>query len=451
MKTLKIKKNKIILFSIVTLTFIFLYILFEMYNVNLNDASNVKNNEYNTFAIYNNGVTVSEIPPRNGYYIFDKALCSNGATAVWDEDNWNITINFVAKTKCSLYFKNKVLLRGNSNEILDIFSEYTTPEVIDLKMNDSIAFDGTEDNNLRYMGQDPDNYVLFNNELWRIIGVFNNIETSDGQTQTLIKLKRKDSLGEYSWDSSDSSTNNGYGINQWGESTYEDGTPYEGADLMRELNTDYLGNITVGTDGLWYNNGNNAKTKAMPTSTISAEAQTMMETVVWYLGTPDIDNGTYTNGLYYTPPYQVYIKEREPFSGWTNIYCYQDNCTDTVVRTNTWTGKVGLIYTSDLLLSTIIGDSLPRSECLNRRMMDYGAGECISSYSWINNSGWYQWHMTPSSTGKTMIFIDGNNIASSLYNYRPIVPVVYLKHDISIVSGKGTTDDPYILSNTVQS
>ena len=32
---------------------------------------------------------------------------------------------------------------------------------------------------------------------------------------------------------------------------------------MRELNTDYLGNITVGTDGKWYNGRNNLKEESI--------------------------------------------------------------------------------------------------------------------------------------------------------------------------------------------
>ena len=36
------------------------------------------------------------------------------------------------------------------------------------------------DGNIRYMGKDPDNYVLFNNELWRIIGIFDVKSSEDG-------------------------------------------------------------------------------------------------------------------------------------------------------------------------------------------------------------------------------------------------------------------------------
>ncbi len=38
-------------------------------------------------------------------------------------------------------------------------------------LND-LRYDDTSDKNLRYVGSDPNNYVSFNNELWRIIGIF---------------------------------------------------------------------------------------------------------------------------------------------------------------------------------------------------------------------------------------------------------------------------------------
>ena len=55
--------------------------------------------------------------------------------------------------------------------------------------------DNTVDENIRYYGSNPNNYVSFNNELWRIIGVFGNN----------VKLVRKDILWSLSWDSSESS------------------------------------------------------------------------------------------------------------------------------------------------------------------------------------------------------------------------------------------------------
>lgn len=49
-------------------------------------------------------------------------------------------------------------------------------EILAKGETDELKFDKTADNNLRYIGADPNNYVSFNGELWRIIGVMNNID-----------------------------------------------------------------------------------------------------------------------------------------------------------------------------------------------------------------------------------------------------------------------------------
>ena len=133
------------------------------------------------------------------------------------------------------------------------------------KTKNGLEVDETTDKNLRYVGASPKNYLKFNDEIWRIIGVFNNITTIDEQgiekKESLVKIVRNDSLGNYSWDSSESSTNSGYGINEWSQ-----------ADLMYELNCDgkstkycrdditegYLSNLKSETT-YWYNGKNNAK------------------------------------------------------------------------------------------------------------------------------------------------------------------------------------------------
>ena len=66
----------------------------------------------------------------------------------------------------------------------------------------------------RYIGANPDNYIEFNNELWRIIGIF------DGQ----LKIIRNDSLGDMAWDSNN--------VNDWSKSS-----------LQAYLNNDYYGTI----------------------------------------------------------------------------------------------------------------------------------------------------------------------------------------------------------------
>ena len=119
-------------------------------------------------------------------------------------------------------------------------------------ISNNLKRDNTKDQNIRYYGSDPNNYVSFNNELWRIIGVLGDN----------VKLIRSEKLGNLSWDSSASNINSGNGINQWGESTYEDGSYYEGADLQVYLNKMYYG----GTSVICYDGFEN-KTTACPTNT----------------------------------------------------------------------------------------------------------------------------------------------------------------------------------------
>ena len=64
---------------------------------------------------------------------------------------------------------------------------------------DELKFDNTVDNSLRYVGADPNNYVSFNNELWRIIGAFNNIDNGTGTKETRLKIIRDEPIGKYSW------------------------------------------------------------------------------------------------------------------------------------------------------------------------------------------------------------------------------------------------------------
>ena len=77
--------------------------------------------------------------------------------------------------------------RGTASEIVS----YETCDGSNiLSDNSSLACDGTTDNNLRFIGQNPNNYVSFNGQKWRIIGFMNNIkqDSSDTTGETRIKI-----------------------------------------------------------------------------------------------------------------------------------------------------------------------------------------------------------------------------------------------------------------------
>ena len=123
-------------------------------------------------------------------------------------------------------------------------------------MNDKLG--GTtsslDGGNIRYYGADPNNYVSFNNELWRIIGVFKDIDDGNGNKATRIKIARNESIGDYAWDSGNK--------NEWSTST-----------LQTYLNGTYLNGLT-------------------------AESQSMIDNAVWNLGGSSEFQGLYANDYY---------------------------------------------------------------------------------------------------------------------------------------------------------
>ena len=64
----------------------------------------------------------------------------------------------------------------------------------------------------RYIGSDPNNYVEFNNELWRIIGVF-KVEDENGNWEERVKIVRNESLGSKQWNSTN--------VSEWVDSTMQ--------------------------------------------------------------------------------------------------------------------------------------------------------------------------------------------------------------------------------------
>ena len=180
--------------------------------------------------------------------------------------------------------------------------------------------DNTPDENIRYYGSDPNNYVRFNNELWRIIGVFGNN----------VKLIRNEKLGELSWDSSESSVNDGYGINQWGESKDTSGNIYEGADLKVYLNKMYYGGIEV----TCYNDLNNTKTTCPKDSNgnfleLDDVAKKLIDNHTWNIGAMRYISRTNTLTFYQAERGSVHGKSS----------CSSGNqCNDTIIRTTEWTG-----------------------------------------------------------------------------------------------------------------
>ena len=288
----------------------------------------------------------------------------------------------------------------------------------------TLAYDGTVDNNLRYVGANPCNYVSFNNELWRIIGVMNNIDDGEGNLETRIKLVRKINIGYYSWDTSDSNVHSGYGINDWTQ-----------ADLMRELNGDYL-DTSLNTNTMWYNGTNNLKEETFSyNKRLKALSQELTKNAKWSLGGLS-DNKS--NRILSS----VYTLERG-----TNVWgnTSGQTCDDGACpRATSWTGKVALMYLSDF--GYAVGDEM-RDTCLETTIDLYDDNNC-SVANWINVERRNQWTLTAHSIDSYRSFFISNSggigytINSTVFS---VHPTLYLKPSVNILSGNGSEENPYIL------
>ena len=153
-------------------------------------------------------------------------------------------------------------------------------DIITLSQSDTTNLATDDYGNTRYIGAQPNNYVSFNGDMWRIIGVMKDIDDGNGNKEYSVKLIRSKSIGEYSWDTSERSVNNGAGVNEW-----------SGADLMKLLNPGYESESVGGSlywnnqSGKCYNFNNNVTTSCDFTSTgIKEQLKNLIGDAVWNTG-----------------------------------------------------------------------------------------------------------------------------------------------------------------------
>ena len=318
------------------------------------------------------------------------------------------------------------------------------------------------DKNVRYIGKDPSNYVYFNCsdynnptadtcELWRIIGVFNNVTKGDGTKENLVKIIRADSLGNYSWDYKKKgvgTSTEDYGSNDWTDS-----------QLMMMLNpTSYLKSgytnssdiISSGSQQLYSKMGSyyNGTKGCKPTAVASGASfsctevdftstglkndttRNAIESVVWNLG--GIDTGYYNN---YTAS-MFYTAERG-----TTVY---------TGRLTTWTGKIGLMYLSDYGYATSGGTTKDRAACLAKELYNWASSDfsdCKGNDYLLDTNNW-QWTLAPDSAYAYYVFLvsSGGYVDVIIADISDAVrPALFLKSNIQVDKGTGEKSNPYTL------
>ena len=331
---------------------------------------------------------------------------------------------------------------------------------------EQLAYDGTVDNNLRYIGADPNNYVEFgvypegtvkgkweeidmpvtsvegcNNMaemfscdnytelgfssieecntnlplmleeyynvsdkeefkstycvqedvsnqpiLWRIIGVFNNIDNGSSTKETRLKIIKDEPYSTgMAWDT-------------------ENANDWTTASLQEELNTTYL-------------------------NSIQSPYKEMISNAKWNLG----GTGNYTssgNGLT------------------SHFYGYERGTTVYTGRPAEWIGQIGLMYPSDYGYATSGGSTTDRTSCLAKELFNWDSVSDCYNNDWLYDSSNHQWTLTPYSGISSIVFNPYGYLNDSTASnaYYAVSPVLYLSSNVKISRGDGSENSPFELS-----
>ncbi len=310
------------------------------------------------------------------------------------------------------------------------------------------AYDETVDNNLRYIGANPNNYIDIGDRdkdgnviLWRIIGLMNNVDDGEGNKETRLKVIRSEGIGEYSWDTSASGINFSYGINEWSQS-----------DVMKLLNPGYETESINGSlywnrrNGYCFNGENNANGVCDFTSIgLSDESKLYIGNALWNLGSNgyNVYNAIKTDKFY----------ELENSSNSGRICTNGEYCNESLTRVSVWKGMVGLMSPSDYGYATKGGATTSRSTCLNTNLFNWdgsGVSDCKNNNWLINLINW-QWTMMPvahESYSSTVFFVYTlGSVDHSHARYAGLVrPAIYIKSSTKIIDGVGSILNPFKIS-----
>ena len=349
---------------------------------------------------------------------------------------------YAPSTQMNKSYSGKITISAYNTTAPAPSGTLATTYITNLAANDdTLYYDGTVDNNLRYVGANPNNYVSFNGELWRIIGVMNNVSggTVGGATATRVKIMRAEPLADnMEWnDTSASGVSNNLLKNE------------NKIVKLNELDTANASSVQTTTYNA--NNWEHATLNEYLNTTYynSLSNKNLIDTATWYLGYPT-DTDVPTSG-WYTGERSNNVYEGNPTSVTSNIalmypsdYGYSTNYIASGAATGAATGTGG---------SDAYG-----AGCLSVNGIIY-AGSTIycarGSWMWTTDHSTYtEWLLSSNSSN--------NNYATYLsssgyiyygvagYNYTDVElavrPALYLKSTVQITGGAGTSSNPYTLS-----
>jgi len=259
---------------------------------------------------------------------------------------------------------------------------------------DGLYIDSTEENRYVYRGESPDNYISFNNELYRIVAI---------EADNSLKITKIQSLGNQKFDSqgnrdksSDGAggtycTNGNFGCNAWSinnnfiNDTFE-GTVLKDSEANVYLNNEYYKNIDDASKNLIIN----------------------YDFAVGPVKTNNTDLNEQIN----------------------------------IEKSYLWNGQIGLMSVSDFIRANTNVE-----QCGTHALVRLNASICKTTNYLVPEDGLI-WSLSPAMLDTDDVFYlsSSGGIGSNNANYdgAAFTPTFYLRSDINL-SGSGTENKPYII------
>ena len=292
----------------------------------------------------------------------------------------------------------------------------------------------------RYRGASPKNYVTFNGETWRILGVFPT-DDGTGKIENRIKLIKDQSIGEYKWDDGTIAYNYTKNDNLM---LLQDKNKSKVEYLEKNDKYDVMLTAPDTCDGTnnWARPATlNTELNITYLNSLDSTSKSMIGQTKYYLGGY---NGLVSGQGYTQTPIQMYSYERK-ISG---MEYYNDT------NPNNWVGKLALMYVSDYGYAT--------ENCENKMLYSTKSSSddlrACNDINWLNNiislntNYSDSWTITTSlgSWRRVSSFYVNNQGVSDMYvcgmdSEKQIFPTMYLKSNVLITGGDGTSSNPYTL------
>ncbi len=389
---------------------------------NNNKTPNITSHNNSLIAMYiqdeegNYNLSDAQEFPKDGYILnTQKSACKNGGIITQNPNTKALSLKVKTSDECSVYFDIITFTNPSADMLLAKANDVSITNYASGNKKEMYAFDHPETSqttgwseeerrDYRYIGNEPNNYITFNDETWRILGIF-TVETESGAKEQLIKIIRNEAIGNLEWNSFIDDSNP-YGQNEWSTATLQ--------TLLNEEYYNQIGDFTNTSSTVGLNTINHSK----------------IAKVKWYLGGVNNSNA---------PDYYHYERG-------IKTCATEGNCNNQI-RTTNIIQNIGLMYASDYLYTYANGID---DNCFNK-----GESYCERYQNENSKKSWllinyYEWTLTPKLySNNLVIFINALSYGYGyVYSKNAVRPALYLAANTKIISGTGASDDPYILSQS---